>query len=103
MNPPEIRLRVDSGHRSLAGHFPGRPVVPGVVWLERILAEARHRLDLTGAATTWPRVKFLRPVPPDCETVLRLTAIDDGFRFQLTDAEGRAVATGQCRVHDTLD
>ena len=39
-----MRFTVPHDHPSLPGHFPGRPVVPGVVLLDRVLAaiEAAH-------------------------------------------------------------
>ncbi|MBO1324792.1 AMP-binding protein [Acetobacter sp. TBRC 12305] len=53
---------IPASHPCLAGHFPGRPVVPGVVLLEEGLA-------LAGLCPTRiEQVKFLRPVSPD-ETV----------------------------------
>jgi 3-hydroxymyristoyl/3-hydroxydecanoyl-(acyl carrier protein) dehydratase len=54
---------IDHDHPSLAGHFPGAPIVPGVVLLERVLAaiEAAHG---TTAPLRLPQVKFLRPLLP---------------------------------------
>lgn len=45
-------------HPSLAGHFPGRPVLPGVVLLDHVIAA------VGGRVAGLPSVKFLRPVMP---------------------------------------
>lgn len=103
MKPPETTLRVDPGHPALPGHFPGRPVVPGVVWLDRVLTAARQSFDLPAGPTTWPRVKFLHPVPPGRPLTLGLTPTADGFRFSLTGPDGRQVITGLCRSHEPLE
>ena len=59
-----IEFTIPADHPCLPGHFPGQPIVPGVVVLERVLAaiEARH-----GALGTlrMPQVKFLQPLLPD--------------------------------------
>ncbi len=60
---PVGHFQIDPGDPSLPGHFPGRPVVPGVVLLDAafalILAEHPGR-----AVTAVPLVKFTRPVRP---------------------------------------
>ena len=56
-------LVVDAGHPSLVGHFPGNPIVPGVVILQRVIAaiEAAHA---PLAILRLPQVKFLQPLLP---------------------------------------
>lgn len=69
------------GHPSLPGHFPGNPVIPGVLLLAEVFA-------LLGAAHPGMRVatllhaKFLRPVRPG-ETVAlaSLAKADDRVEF----------------------
>jgi len=68
------RFSVPAAHPCLPGHFPGRPVVPGVVLLDQVM-EAARAAGL-GAARRLPSAKFLRPVRPEEEVavLLRRTA-----------------------------
>ena len=57
------RFTVDAGHPALPGHFPGRPVVPGVVLLDeaaRLILAASPGQRLAG----FGQAKFLQPVRP---------------------------------------
>ena len=56
-------FRIEHDHPSLPGHFPGRPVVPGVVLIDHAAALIAPHVaghELTGA----PGVKLVRPVLP---------------------------------------
>ncbi|GAC1336759.1 MAG: hypothetical protein NVSMB18_00530 [Acetobacteraceae bacterium] len=53
-------------HPSLEGHFPGNPIVPGVVLLDSALAAILGAYPGRRAAGL-PSVKFLRPVRPGQE------------------------------------
>ena len=56
------RFTIDASHPSLPGHFPGRPVVPGVVVLDRLAATIERECNARLARL--PQVKFLRPLLP---------------------------------------
>lgn len=97
---------IDAGHPCLPGHFPGRPVVPGVVILDRVVAaiEARH-----GAAGVCrlPQVKFVQPLLPGEQAAIALEATaQDGatrWRFRVERggvllASGEIVADGSLRA-----
>ena len=58
-----IRI-IRGNHPTLPGHFPGGPLVPGVVILDEVLAaliEWRQDSQLTGIRL----VKFLAPLQPE--------------------------------------
>ncbi|PYJ21301.1 MAG: hydroxymyristoyl-ACP dehydratase [Verrucomicrobia bacterium] len=60
----EVRRVIRTSHPSLPGHFPGTPLVPGVVILDEMFAallEWRKDCQLTGIRT----VKFLVPLKPE--------------------------------------
>jgi 3-hydroxymyristoyl/3-hydroxydecanoyl-(acyl carrier protein) dehydratase len=60
-------------HPALAGHFPGEPIVPGVVILEHVLRAAGR------SKASFPSVKFHAPLRPGEEFVVAI----DGTRFQV--------------------
>lgn len=77
-------LRVPGTHPALPGHFPGRPIVPGVVLLQCVLEEAERWLGHAVSVRALPQAKFSAPLLPeqDAELELRLTA--DELRFSIT-------------------
>lgn len=89
-------LRIDAAHPCLPGHFPGRPVVPGVLILEEVMLRARVSLDAPVRLARVPQVKFATPLLPDEDAVIELTLDRPALRarFRLTRDE-RLLAAGE--------
>ena len=80
-----MEFRIAADHPSLPGHFPGRPVVPGVVVLDRVLdaIEAAHG-PLAGLRL--PQVKFAQPLLPEQTARIELNGLDGAaprWRFRV--------------------
>ena len=75
----------------LSGHFPGQPVVPGVVLLDRVAAAVERWQGRSLARLT--QVKFLQPLLPGQDAELSLNADGARLRFHIV-ATGREIASG---------
>ena len=58
-----LKLPVD--HPAFAGHFPGTPIVPGVVLLDEVMHAIAIDTGLTATAWQIASVKFLSPLKPN--------------------------------------
>lgn len=86
-------LCVPAAHPILAGHFPGRPIVPGVMLLEWALREAAHRLGREVCALRLRECKFLETLLPGETAELQLSG--EGTRCAFRIQRGHAIlATG---------
>ena len=77
-----MRFSVPHDHPCLDGHFPGRPLVPGVVLLERVL-EAVEAAHGRRGALGMPQVKFVQPLLPDEEAEVVVEGQAPRWRFQV--------------------
>jgi 3-hydroxymyristoyl/3-hydroxydecanoyl-(acyl carrier protein) dehydratase len=75
-------------HPALSGHFPGNPVVPGVVILDEIRLAAGHWLGDDLVMRRLPHAKFLSPLRPgeDATIELRREGSSVAFRVARGDA-----------------
>ncbi len=60
---------------ALAGHFPGQPIVPGVVLLDWVLDLVRESLVPNAVIVDIPWVKFLVPVLPGQQLMIGLDSV----------------------------
>lgn len=87
--------RVPLDHPAFAGHFPGRPIVPGVVLLDRALRLAQARDPAHQGDWQVGQAKFLSPCGPGDELVFELRpAPRGGYTFTVRCGD-RDVASGQ--------
>jgi 3-hydroxymyristoyl/3-hydroxydecanoyl-(acyl carrier protein) dehydratase len=77
----EQSLCIDAAHPALPGHFPGRPLVPGVVMLEQVAQALRAWRGQRLARVV--EAKFLAPLMPGETAVVRLSAADARVRFEI--------------------
>jgi len=80
----ESTLRVGADHPALPGHFPGAPLAPGVVLLERVLQSAEQWLGRPLTLKSLSQAKFTAPLLPECNAVLRLQLRGSELRFTIT-------------------
>jgi 3-hydroxymyristoyl/3-hydroxydecanoyl-(acyl carrier protein) dehydratase len=97
VGPAADVIRIDDKHPAFAGHFPGKPLLPGVVLLSLVMHSLEHRTALRsrlGATPVIEQVKFLAPVGPGAEVRIALTPTERGVAFECTVGE-RCVARGR--------
>jgi 3-hydroxymyristoyl/3-hydroxydecanoyl-(acyl carrier protein) dehydratase len=96
----EVRRAIAAEHPSLPGHFPGAPLVPGVLILDEVLAALcnwRKDCQLTAIRT----VKFLQPLKPEQPFTICFSASNDdasevNFCCRIED---RIIVEGQLEVY----
>lgn len=75
-------FRIEASHAALPGHFPGRPLVPGVVLLEQVAAALRAWRGQRPVRIA--EAKFLAPLLPGEPAEIRLQALDEvRARFEI--------------------
>ncbi|HXV69437.1 MAG TPA: hypothetical protein VD738_10985 [Nitrospira sp.] len=90
----ERMVAIDPNHPSLAGHFPGHPVVPGVVLLHEVLDTLRRGSTAPVAVTGLPIVKFAAPLRPGEVMTIRVCE-EAGVRATFSCVVGaRLIASG---------
>lgn len=86
--------QVARDHPAFEGHFPGRPVLPGVVLLAEALAAVASSSGTRTSEWTLEQVKFTAPVAPGA--VLGISHEDAAsrtVRFEIREG-ARVVASG---------
>jgi 3-hydroxymyristoyl/3-hydroxydecanoyl-(acyl carrier protein) dehydratase len=86
-------IRVAKDHPALAGHFPGRPVVPGVLVLDRLLEAAEAQLGRALRVAGLTHAKFPAPLLPEEEARASFQIDDCRLDFEI-EHDGRLIARG---------
>ena len=73
---------VPADHPSLPGHFPGNPIVPGVVLLDHVV-DAIEAVHGPLATLRLPQVKFLQPLRPGERARVELDGAAPRWKFRV--------------------
>ena len=95
MDTAEFIWAVPPDHPAFAGHFPGRPIVPGVVLLDQaLLFTAQMRGEAGRDGWQIAQAKFFVPVGPSQLLRFALQTTPRGAIAFSVRCEGREVAAG---------
>ncbi len=87
-----ITLAVAADNPWFDGHFPGQPVLPGIVQLHWAVGLARAAWPALGGAPRVDNLKFRQPVLPGARLTLVLERLDmagqDAVRFTFEGEDG---------------
>jgi 3-hydroxymyristoyl/3-hydroxydecanoyl-(acyl carrier protein) dehydratase len=91
MDEPVVRrLDIAVDHPAFDGHFPGRPVLPGVALIAEVLEAALAEPALAARVGAMPQldvVKFLAPVLPGASLVIAFRITPGGLEFSVGDGD----------------
>jgi 3-hydroxymyristoyl/3-hydroxydecanoyl-(acyl carrier protein) dehydratase len=94
----ETEAVIDPAHPALAGHFPGNPIVPAVVLLERVAEAIGNAFGPQARLVRLASVKFLSPLAPGERFRIVLERSDPAVvRFSLVRG-GKAFASGVAEI-----
>jgi 3-hydroxyacyl-[acyl-carrier-protein] dehydratase len=100
---PEWIITMGENHPSLAGHFPGHPVVPGVVMLGEIMNAiremAKEKIEFVGM----PSAKFMSPLNPGETLTIRLHQEREGTTEFTCTSGSRLITSGCLRYRFVAD
>jgi 3-hydroxymyristoyl/3-hydroxydecanoyl-(acyl carrier protein) dehydratase len=76
------KLVIPQDHPCFPGHFPGEPILPGVLLLERVLSLLRQQCNQELSYYKIQNVKFLSAVmPSDCLHIDLTSTGEQGYNF----------------------
>lgn len=87
-------MRFAASHPALPGHFPGHPVIPGVLLLDAVVNALPAQVGGAVRVTGFPAIKFLAPLLPERDFEVALAVKRPGqASFELL-AGGDKIASG---------
>ena len=87
-------VTIAAEHPALAGHFPGAPILPGVLLLDEMLRTVGQQRAHSGSGWRIGAAKFLKPVRPGETLTLEHDTLPNGsISFRISSA-GQPVAHG---------
>jgi 3-hydroxymyristoyl/3-hydroxydecanoyl-(acyl carrier protein) dehydratase len=93
----ERMVTITKDHPALPGHFPGHPVVPGVVVLDEVIETLKQRYGDSLIVTGLPAVKLSSPLKPEEPLSITIESVDRETAAFTCRVGSRLVASGSIR------
>ncbi|MEQ1793223.1 MAG: hypothetical protein ABL970_03445 [Nitrospira sp.] len=90
-------VSISPDHPALPGHFPGHPVVPGVLVMDEVIETLRECLGQTLVVTGLPSIKLSSPLLPGERLTIEITQEDSDTVAFTCRVDQRIVAAGSIR------
>lgn len=95
----ESQFSVPKTHPSLVGHFPGNPIVPGVVILDEIFQTIESEWQKNSISCI-SFVKFIKPLRPEQKVTLIIEEKDSLTLKFICMKDGETFVSGQCKISE---
>lgn len=92
----EAEIDLPPDHPAFAGHFPKRPILPGVVQLDWAVRLSALAFDLPPHPARQVQVKFVHVVTANQTLILRLNRTGETIRFEFR-VGGEVASMGRFR------
>lgn len=92
-----FKFIIPDSHPSLAGHFPGQPITPGVVSLDYVSQGLLQKLQGMRFDSI-NHVKFLKPLLPNLEVVVIYKMKNDKLYQFSCECDGSTILIGQIKL-----
>lgn len=96
----ERTVTIGKDHPALPGHFPGHPIVPGVVVLDEVIETLKFHYGQALVVTALPAVKLSSPLQPDEPLTIAIESQQSGTAAFTCRVGSRLIASGS--VHFRL-
>jgi 3-hydroxyacyl-[acyl-carrier-protein] dehydratase len=93
----ERTLTITKDHPALPGHFPGHPIVPGVLVLDEVIETLKHRYGDGLVVIGLPAVKLSSPLKPEEPLIITIEPEDTGTAAFTCRVGNRLIASGTIR------
>lgn len=99
----ERTLTIPKEHPALAGHFPGFPIVPGVLVLDEVIETLKARYGDGLVVTGLPAVKLSSPLKPEEPLMITIETEDADTAAFMCRVGSRLIASGSIRYRLPAD
>lgn len=97
-----VNFCIHSDHPALLGHFPGQPIVPGVVILNEVIHAYESNCSEAVFLSAIPTVKFLQPLLPEKICTVEFSQQDQHVvKFKCSYGD-QIIATGSLYYSKTI-